>query len=242
MKFLYFILLVTIFTGCDILDKFDTKEKTAHQIMQEKMAFEKKIAAQKEIELKKLSEETQRELAVLEAKKELAKIEKEKELEKIRMQSEIEKQKIIFEQEKQKALFEQQMIQNQQMQSMELKRYMVGIFIILIFVISFFMYYYFSKKRQDKLIAYNDNLQKYFHHKENEARVKIAEKLLDAISSGKLDKSQENQLISAFSGEAHGKYQKQLSHDIDSTEDVEVEFIEVDAEIDASTSASTLKK
>jgi len=231
MKWIYLSLLIILFSGCDILDDFNKQDKNAHQIMQEKMDFEKKVAQEKEVQLKKLSEETQRELALLETKKELARIEKEKELEKIRMQAEIQKQKIIFEQEKQKALFEQQMIQNQQMQSMELKRYIMAIGAVLIFLISFFLYYYFSKKREDKLRAYNDNLQKYFHHKENEARVQIANKMLDAISSGKLDKSQENQLISAFSGEAHGKYQKQLSQQTEEMQEVEVEFIEAETSI-----------
>ncbi|NPA60473.1 MAG: hypothetical protein GXO30_08480 [Epsilonproteobacteria bacterium] len=231
MKWIYIILITTLFTGCDLLDEFMQKDKSANQIMQEKMKFEKKVALEKEVQLKKLSEETQRELALLETKKELAKIEKEKELEKIRMQSELEKQKIIFAQEKQKALFEQQMIQNQQMNNMELKRYIMAIGAVLLFLISFFLYYYFSKKRQDKLMAYNDNLKKYFHHKENEARVQIANKMLDAISSGKLDKAQENQLIGAFSGEVQGSYQKQLSHKDEEMQEIEVEFIEAESSI-----------
>jgi len=209
MKWLLFLIVVLFFNGCDLLKTADEKATIASK---EKIAFEKRVQEAKEIQLKKLSAQTQKELAILESKKELALIEKAKELEKIRMQSELEKQKILFEQDKAKALFAQKMQQNEQANNMELKRYMILILALLVIVSSFFVYYYFKKRREDKLRAYNDNLQKYFNQKENDARVKIAEKMLDAISSGNLDKSQENQLINAFSGQTNGSYQKQLQN------------------------------
>jgi len=220
MKFTILFLFLFIFSGCDLLESQEEKnQKTAL----EKIAFEKKVQESKEIQLKTLSAQTQRELAILESKKELAKIEKEVELEKIRMQAKIEKQRILLEQEKEKALFDQKMQQKEQMDMMELKRYFVAIFGLFILVSLFFLFYYFKKRREDKLLAYNDNLQKYFYHKENEARVKIAEKMLDSIASGKLDKAQENQLISAFSGESKGQYQEQIElHD---NENIDVELI-----------------
>ena len=221
MKWIVFLIFVFLFSGCDLLQSEDDKAKI---IANEKIAFEKKVQESKEIQLKKLSAQTQKELAILESKKELALIEKEKELEKIRTQAEIQKQKIIFEQEKEKALFEQKMQQKEQSNNMELKRYMMLILALLLIISSFFVYYYFKKRREDKLRAYNDNLQKYFNQKENDARVKIAEKMLDAISSGNLDKSQENQLIGAFSGQANESYQKQLTNEKD--EDV-IELTEI---------------
>jgi len=221
MKWIIFLTLAFLFNGCDLLQSEEDKAKI---IANEKIAFEKKVQESKEIQLKKLSAQTQKELAILESKKELALIEKEKELEKIRTQAEIEKQKIIFEQEKEKALFEQKMQQKEQSNNMELKRYMMLILALLLIISSFFVYYYFKKRREDKLRAYNDNLQKYFNQKENDARVKIAEKMLDAISSGNLDKSQENQLIGAFSGQANESYQKQLTNEKD--EDV-IELTEI---------------
>ncbi len=221
MKWIIFLTLALLFSGCDLLQSEEDKAKI---IANEKIAFEKKVQESKEIQLKKLSAQTQKELAILESKKELALIEKEKELEKIRTQAEIEKQKIIFEQAKEKALFEQKMQQKEQSNNMELKRYMMLILALLLIISSFFVYYYFKKRREDKLRAYNDNLQKYFNQKENDARVKIAEKMLDAISSGNLDKSQENQLISAFSGQTNESYQKQLTNEKD--EDV-IELTEI---------------
>ena len=221
MKLTILFLFLFIFSGCDLLESQEEKNKKAAL---EQIAFEKKVEATKEVQLKTLSAQTQRELAILESKKELALIEREVQLEKIRMQAKLDKQKIILEQEKEKALFEQQMKQKEQMDNMELKRYFVAILGLFILLSLFFLFYYFKKRREDKLLAYNDNLQKYFYHKENEARVKIAEKMLDSIASGKLDKAQENQLISAFSGESKGQYQEQI--EIHDNESVDVELIE----------------
>ncbi len=208
MKYIYLIAFIFLFSGCDFLTSEEDKAKL---IATQKADFTKKVEESKEIQLQKLSAQTQKELALLQSKKELATIEKEKELEKIRLQAELEKQKIALAIEKEQALFEQKMQQNEQMNNMELKRYLMLILALLIVVSCFFIFYYFKKRREDKLRAYNDNLQKYFYQKENDARVKIAEKMLDAISSGKLDKAQENQLIGAFSGHSTGEYQKQLS-------------------------------
>jgi len=231
MKWFFLLILSILFSGCDLLETQEYKDK---KLVQERILFEQKMHQSKEIKLKKLSLETQHELAILESKKELAEIEKAKELEKIRLQSELEKQKIIFEQEKSKVMFEQKMKEYERSDAMELKRYLVLIVALLIIVIGFFTFYYFKKKREDKLLAYNDNLKKYFHQKENDARVKIAEKMLDTISSGKLDKNQENQLISAFSGEANGKYQKQLENQTspqqNDDEIQEVEIIEIESQ------------
>lgn len=222
MKWIYFLLFSLLFTGCDLFQSEDEKAKI---VTDKKIAFEKKVQESKEVQLKKLSAQTQKELAILESKKELAMIEKAKELEKIRMHSELEKQRIIFEQEKEKAIFEQKIQQIEQSNNMELKRYMMLILALLLIVSSFFIYYYFKKRREDKLRAYNDNLQKYFNQKENDARIKIAEKMLDAISSGNLDKSQENQLIDAFSGHTTKSYQKQLTNSKDD-DIIELEEIE----------------
>ena len=233
MKLLLTLFILLFLSGCG--DLFDSVEDKTQQREKEKKEFLERIEQTKEIQLKKLSEETQRELAVLESKKELALIKKEQELEKIRMQAEIEKQKIRFEKEKQEALFEQKMKTQEQSYAMELKRYLSITLALFLFLVSFFVFYYFKKRREDKLRAYNDNLEKYFHHKENEARVKIAEKMLDTIVSGKLDKQQENQLIGAFSGQtSQGSYQEQLKNtqpdmienDTDQKDDDVIELIE----------------
>ncbi len=214
MKNITLSLLLLLFTGCELLE---SSEEKAQKIALEKQAFEKKVAESKTVQLKKLSVQTQKELALLESKKELALIEKEKELEKIRLSSELEKQRITLEQDSQRAIFEQTLQHTDQINNMELKRYLVLILGILTLVSSFFIFYYFKKRREDKLRAYNDNLEKYFHQKENDARVKIAEKMLDTIGAGTLDKNQENQLISAFAGQSQQRESKQLE-----AQDVEI--------------------
>ena len=223
MKSTILFLFLFVFSGCDLLETLEEKNK---KVALEKVAFEQRVQEIKEVQLKTISAQTQKELAILESKKELAQIEKELQLEKIRMQAKIDKQKILLEQDKAKALFEQEMKQKEQMDSMELKRYFIIILGLFILLSLSFLFYYFKKRREDKLLAYNDNLQKYFYHKENEARVKIAEKMLDSISSGKLDKAQENQLISAFSGESKGQYQEQIELHDNQSEDIDVELIE----------------
>jgi len=218
MKLIYFVLLLTLFTGCDLLQS--EKEKEAKRVEQ-KAIFDKKVSESKEIQLKKLDLQTQKELAVLNSKKELAEIEKAKELEKVRIEAELQKQKI-------QVAFEQKVREQEQQDSLELKRYLILSLTIILALLIYFAFQYYKRKREDKLIAYNDNLEKYLKAKENEARVKIAEKMLDAISSGKLDKQQENQLIGAFTGEATGSYQKQLeSAEAQESSDTDAEIIDV---------------
>jgi preprotein translocase subunit SecG len=221
MKIVLMLAVVFFFSACDL---FQTQEEKAQKIEQEKIAFEKKVKETKEIQLQTLSAQTQKDLAVLASKKELAKIQKDAELEKIRMQSELEKQKILLEQEKAKALFEQKLKQQDQLDNMELKRYLMLVFGLFVLLSLFLVFYYFKKRREDKLLAYNDNLKKYFYHKENEARVKIADQMLKTIASGNLDKNQENQLISAFNGEVKGHYQQQIENKDEEPQEFDVEI------------------
>ena len=207
MKVIYFILLLLIVSGCDMLESDAQKEQKR---VEKKALFEKRVAETKEVQLRKLDLETQKELALLNSKKELAEIEKAKEIEKIRIEAELQRQKVLLAQQKIQAEYDQKIREQEQQDSLELKRYLILSMTILFALMIYFGYYYFKKKREDKLRAYNDNLAKYMQAKENEARVKIAKKMLDAISSGNLDKNQENLLIGAFSGEAQGSYQKQL--------------------------------
>ena len=208
MKIFVFLVPLFLFSGCG--EYFETPQERDARLLEEKIAFEKRVSALKEIELKKLSMQTQKELELIKAKKELAKVNKEKELAEIKLKSKLEKERIALELEKEKALFEQKMQEQKQSYDMEMRRYFVfgGIFIF--GLLSFFIYTYFKNRREDKLRAYNDNLEKYFHQKENDARLQIANKMLDTLSQGNLNKEQENALIGAFSaGMQQQTYQKQ---------------------------------
>ena len=199
LKYILLSIILFGFNGCDF--NFIKSNKDIEQKMQaQKKIFEKKVQDLKEIKLKELDLKTKKELAILASKKELAKIEKEKELEKIRLNAQFEREKLQIEIQKQKLAFEQKLQEKKEAYNMELKRYGILVLIILILVISFFIYFYFKRKRDNKLQAYKDNLEKYFRQKENETRIQIANRMLDLLQEGKLDKNQEDQLINAFSG------------------------------------------
>ena len=225
---LLFSFIVFGFTACDM---FRSNDDLNRQFIQEKQFFEKKVQQYKEIELKKLELQTKKELALIESKKELAKIEKEKELTKIKLNAQYEKERLELEQKKQKLKFEQKIREKQQAYDMEIKRYIIIGSIIIFLFIGFFVYFYYKRKRDDKLQAYKDNLEKYFRQKENETRVEIATKMLDVIKDGALDKDQQTQLIGAFSGaytnENIQDQKQKLLKNSDNLEDIQdIEIVE----------------
>ncbi|SFV75770.1 hypothetical protein MNB_SM-3-1305 [hydrothermal vent metagenome] len=197
MKWQLLIIFAILFQGCNL---FKTQDEIEQQRKEEHLRFEKKLQELKEVELKKIEEQTKIQLALLQSKKELANINKTQELKKAELQLELDKQKILLQKEQLKQEYQLKLKETEKDAVMEEKLYIVLLIALLILTISFFTYYYFKKRREDKLMAYNDNLKKYFHQKENEARLQIAEKILDTINSGHLDKEQENQLIRALSG------------------------------------------
>jgi len=195
MKLLYILTLVLFFNACDLLD---SKEDKAAKIAQEKAIFEQKVIDTKEVQLKKIDAQTQKDLASIQTQKELAQIQKDQMLEKIRLESELEKQKLKLEQEKAKIVLAEKMREIEQSNSMETTRYLLLILFLILLIASFFIYYYFKKRHEDKLQAYHDNLDKYFHQQENATKMRIAEKIIDTVASGKLDKKQESELIRAL--------------------------------------------
>jgi len=213
-------LTLLLFSGCDLF-KSEGEIKREMQITKEKMSkaqeIEKmKIASQ---ELKALSQ-TEKEL---EAKKSLALIEKDKVLEIKRLEVALKTKELEIEKAKAKAKLENEAQIQEQNNKLRLEQYAFALLALLMIVISFFIFYYFKKRREDKLRAYNDNLEKYFHQKEEAARIKIAEKLLDTIATGKLNKDQENRLIAVFHADKNETF-SQESEVID--EDVEILEIE----------------
>ena len=137
-------------------------------------------------------------LAKIAQQKELAKMEKEQLLEKLKLQMDLEKEKVALQEKKERALLDKKMLEMERADSMEMKRYILLLLFILLLIISFFTYHYFKKRHEDKLRAYEDNLNKYFHQQENMTKMRIAEKIIDTVASGKLDKEQEIELIRAL--------------------------------------------
>lgn len=156
-----------------------------------------------ELELKKLQGMQDKELAAIEMQKSLATIEKEKTLELQKLQNEIKSIELSANSEKELELIRQKVLLQENANSLNFQLYLFVFLILLVSVISFFVFYYFKKKREDELRAYNDNLKKYFYHKENEARMTISKMILSTISQGDLSKENERKLINAFAADQH---------------------------------------
>lgn len=56
-------------------------------------------------------------------------------------------------------------------------------------------FYIFKKRREDRLKMHEDELQKEMYIREKELQVKMAEKILDTIASGKLSEEREQHLL-----------------------------------------------
>ncbi len=162
-------------------------------------------------------------LKKIESKKELALIEKDKELQKIKLQADVTQENLRLDKEKEIALFKQNLRLKQEENRLAQSRYMMLLVALVFVIISFFIFYYFKKRHENKLKAYEDNLKKYLQQKEQESRNKIAEKLIDTIASGKLDKNQEATLLSALSGVQQTPKQEEKKKPL-ALEDIEAEI------------------
>jgi len=81
------------------------------------------------------------------------------------------------------------------------ERYMIWAAIALMILAGLTLLWYFDRKRQDKLIAYRDNLHKYFLFKENETRMKIAEKIIDTVGRQEISPEEKAKLIEVLHAE-----------------------------------------
>ncbi len=86
------------------------------------------------------------------------------------------------------------------------ERYLIFAAIAFMILVGLALLWYFDRRRQDKLIAYKDNLQKYFLFKENETRMKIADKIIDTVSKQEISAEEKAKLIDVLqSPVAEGK-------------------------------------
>jgi len=74
---------------------------------------------------------------------------------------------------------------------------------LIIMALSFFgvmalTFYMFRKRREDRLKMHENELQKEVYLREKELQVKMAEKILDTIASGKLSEEREQHLLEAL--------------------------------------------
>jgi len=224
MKLVTFLLLALLFSGCDFIDNLinTTVQQELKKQKEENLLLEEKLKEAKEVKLKEIDAKTRQELAKIEAQKELQKIKKEQMLEKIRLEADLQKQKVQLDVEKQKALLAQKMTQLRLESDLEIKRYFVLIILIILIIATYFIYLYFQRRHADKLRAYQDNLDKYFHQQENMTKMRIAEKIIDTVASGNLDKHQETELIKALGGINNTPQETRSRLLEESAEDIEV--------------------
>jgi len=188
MIFKYTLLIILLFSfgGCEFFE--DSLEK------QEK---------EQELALKKLQVQQEKELATLEMTKSLALLEKEKAIELQQMQNDIKEKELSANSEKELELIKQKVALQESNNLLDFQKYLLMFLAMLLVVIAAFVFYYMKRKREDELQAYNDNLKKYFYLKENESRMKIAEKILDTIAENDLSIENEQKLINAFAKDQH---------------------------------------
>ena len=186
MKTILILFTLFILSGCQLFE--DSTE------LQEK---------KQELALKTLQAQQEKELAVLEMQKSLATIEKEKVLTLQKLQNELKSKELNANSEAELELIKQKVTLQQSNNTLDFQKYLLMFLALLLIVVAGFIFYYFKKKREDKLRAYEDNLKKYFYHKENEARLQIADKILDTLKSGDISKENEQKLINAFAKEQH---------------------------------------
>jgi len=186
MKYILMIFIMFSLTACQLLE--DSKE------LQEK---------KQELALKTLQAKQDKDLATLEMQKSLATIEKEKTLELQKLQNEIKAQELNTNSEAELELIKQKVTLQASNNDLDFQKYLLMFLALLLIVVAGFIFYYFKKKRENELRAYEDNLKKYFYHKENEARLKIADKILDTLKGGNLSTENEQKLINAFAKDQH---------------------------------------
>lgn len=186
MKWIILIIIPLLFSACNLTE---SKEEVQAKKLQEKKAFEEKIANSKEVAIKKIDAQKEQELAKINSQTTLATLEKEQLLEKIKLQAQAEKE-----------AYEAKLRDSQRQDTMETKRYLLLILFLLLIIASYFIYLYFKHRHENKLRAYHDNLDKYFHQQEMMTKMRIAEKIIDTVASGNLEKEQESELIKALSG------------------------------------------
>lgn len=217
MKFIIFLSFILFFSACNLTE---SKEEAAAKQLEQKKAFEAKIADTKEVQLKKIDAQKEQELAKINAQTTLAKMEKEQLLDKIKLEAAAQKEKMLLAQAKEKEAYAAKLRDLERQDAMELKRYLLLILFLFLIIASYFIYLYFKRRHEDKLRAYRDNLDKYFHQQENMTKMRIAEKIIDTVASGKLEKEQESELIKALSGNISPDEKPKLLNE--TNEDVEV--------------------
>lgn len=200
------IISIFLFTGCELNSLFGpSKEELA---LKEKELTNQQILKEKELNAK--IELDKNSLAV------------KKDLELAKINKDLEKEKMVKENLAKENEYKLQ--SQEQANAIEIQRYYIILAGFVLLVISAALFVYFNNRRKDKLKAYEDNLEKYFRQKENQARIEVANKIIDTIASGKLNQDQEQRLLSTINGNTQTS--NEVIKQVDEEQVMELEVIE----------------
>lgn len=217
---LQLILLPLLFTGCELGSIFGPSKKEIELKQRELALQEQELKFNQELKLQVAQQnhllKTQQNEAKIEQEKAQLQTTKEIELEKIK--SSFEKEKLEIQKQelegknkekdlqysisKQENDLKFNLSKQEKQNEIEMQKYLVVFATLLFIVIAVSLFIYFNNRRKDKLRAYEDNLDKYFREKENQAKLEIANKILDTIASGNLTHAQENKLIATINSDS----------------------------------------
>jgi len=191
MKTIYklsILLLLTIaFSGCG------NDNRQNPYMMGEKPAQKGKIYT---VSTKPKSSEVTIATIEAETQKEIAKINKERDLELKKMEEETKLVELKTTNEM--AIKEHNLSTYVQENEFAFKNSTLIIFAFSFLAVMALTFYMFRKRREDKLKMHEDELQKEMYLREKELQVKMAEKILDTIASGKLSEEREQHLLEAL--------------------------------------------
>jgi len=231
MSKVVFIILTTIlalsFSGCE-LDLFNEKEILALQKENQKLKNiieTKQQAIDKELEKEKLKTDQEFAKEKLKAQTEIEKQKLQKEMELKRQQlqkeAELKKQKLQLSHLEELELIKQKSKLLRIEKEKQLTLYAFLLITLIVTIMAYFFYLYFKRRREDKLLAYKDNLKKYFVFKENEMKMQLANKILDTVKEGELTYEDQKKLLSVITNS---------TLEDEKPKETEVEFIEYNKE------------
>ena len=131
-----------------------------------------------------------------ESRKEIARINKERDLE---LQKMAQSTKLIeLRSQNELALKEHNLTSFEKEADYALKKSTLIIIALALTAFLLLGLYIFKKRREDRLKMHRDELEKEMYLREKELQVKMAEKILDTIASGKLSEEREKHLLETF--------------------------------------------
>jgi hypothetical protein len=174
----FYLLAVLLFSGCDIND-FIPKEPDSPELKEKALLIKQ-----------------QSELAELKARQELASIESNKEIELGKLNKDIKIKELELKNAQELERLKLQIEIEAAERDYSMKRNMLLMATLFMIIVAYGLYLLLKRRHDKKLQAYNDNLKKYFYQKEQDARMRLAEKIVDTVASGKATSEQEAKLLS----------------------------------------------